>query len=787
MPKHPLLAGPFALLIAGLACGADSPSLPAAGSLMGLGVNIHFTDARAGELEQLAAGGYRIARMDFGWDGMEQQQGLYDFSAYDRLTAALERQHIRPYYILDYHNRFYDQGESPHSDAGRDAFCAWVAAALKHFAGHNIIWEMYNEPNIGFWKPRPKVEDYAKLCLAVGATIRAIAPHEIFVGPAVSEIDLHFLEQCFAAGCLRYWDAVSVHPYRHRPPETAAADYRIVREMIARYAPSRPDGTPTPIPLIAGEWGYSSGGWGEGYDEALQGRYLPRLWLTNLANDIRISIWYDWHEDGTDAKEGEHHFGSVRFPYLDGHPEVYQPKPAYLAARTLTSTLRSLPFSKALALGPDEHVLLFGTDAEQRLVAWSSAAAASTVTIPASAGRFAVLGHLGEPLPAIDADRTGLHLLLSAQPVYLIPDQPNQSLRLAVAWQRLPLDLPVEAPGEAVATAAFTNPLDRPLQVSFGGAATTVAPAAAASARIAVAVGERQASVAIAHLDIDGAAVWTQSTQVLIRNPLEASLAAVLSSAAGSELDIQLENPSGRPFQGTLALTDVAGVQLGASTISVTLAADQRQALLRLPLAADPGADYLAGIMVRDLSGASWRTVPLHRCHRLATFDAGAASGPAAWKALPDGDPKVGATWSLGSITAAPSSGIACGALSLTYHLEKGWKFLRLVGADAATLPGSPTAIGMWVHADGSDNVICLRLTDASGQTFQCRGGRLHDSAWHWTIFPLEAASGAFWGGAKDGVVHYPVRLDTLLIVDHGNPSEPSSGMIEICAPTLIE
>ena len=48
--------------------------------------------------------------MDFGWEGIEPTQGVYDFSAYDRLLNALDKQGVRAYFILDYHNRFYDQG-----------------------------------------------------------------------------------------------------------------------------------------------------------------------------------------------------------------------------------------------------------------------------------------------------------------------------------------------------------------------------------------------------------------------------------------------------------------------------------------------------------------------------------------------------------------------------------------------------------------------------------------------------------------------------------------------------
>jgi hypothetical protein len=80
------------------------PSLPSAVVPDGLGVNIHFTDARPGELEMLAAAGFHWVRMDFFWGGTEKRRGEYDFSAYDRLLAALEAQKLRALFILDYGN-----------------------------------------------------------------------------------------------------------------------------------------------------------------------------------------------------------------------------------------------------------------------------------------------------------------------------------------------------------------------------------------------------------------------------------------------------------------------------------------------------------------------------------------------------------------------------------------------------------------------------------------------------------------------------------------------------------
>src|SRR5207247_2322168 len=156
--------------------------------------------ARLGEMEMLAAAGFRWVRMDFTWSAIEQNRGVYNFAAYDELVATLDRFGIRAIFILDYVNPLYDGGLAPHTEAGRQAFAKWAAASVKRFAGKGIVWEIYNEPNIApFWLPKPKVQDYVQLALATSKAIKIAAPDEIIVGPATSQIDMPFLEACFKA------------------------------------------------------------------------------------------------------------------------------------------------------------------------------------------------------------------------------------------------------------------------------------------------------------------------------------------------------------------------------------------------------------------------------------------------------------------------------------------------------------------------------------------------------------------------------------------------------------
>ena len=437
--SHPLLCAVALLLcLANSGCArsecTSAPPISNTPITDGLGVNIHFTDPRPGEMKMIADAGFRWVRMDFKWDLTETAAGKYDFAPYDRLMAALEPYKIRALFILDYNNSLYDGGDSPRTEEGRQAFARWAAAAAKHFQERGIIWEMYNEPNHVFWRPQPNVADYIKLALVVGKAIRQAAPGEIFIGPATAGIDFAFLEACFKAGLLEYWSAVSVHPYRQTDPETVIEDYCRLRQLIASYAPQGKQ-----ISTISGEWGYSSA-W-RGMNEEKQGERLARQWLTNAANGVQLSIWYDWHDDGPDPNDAEHHFGTVSHADkagVDSNGMIYDAKPAYLAAKTLTSFFDGYRFVKRIQVGGvTDYVLLFRKENETRLAAWTTSPIAHSVVIKAStpdfklipvasssrtegdALRFITTTHLGKAGPPISAERDALVITLTNAPQYL--------------------------------------------------------------------------------------------------------------------------------------------------------------------------------------------------------------------------------------------------------------------------------------------------------------------------------------------------------------------------------
>jgi hypothetical protein len=412
----------LALCLLPLLAGAAETVFPVVP--MSVGVNIHFVTGQERDLDLIAAAGFKFIRMDFAWEAVETSKGEYNWAGYDELLANLDKRGLRAILILDYSHHLYEAPvtspnpmtgkaeqtiASPQHSESIAAFARWAAAAARHYAGRHVLWEIWNEPNGNFWSPKPNADQYTALALATAKAMREAEPHAAIIGPASSGFPWAFLETFLKSGMLEYLDGVSVHPYRSpkQPPETAAKDYEKLRALIDRYvSPARKDR----MPILSGEWGYST--FKRGVSLETQAAFAVRQQLSNLLCGVPLSIWYDWKNDGTDANENEHNFGTV-LPDLN-------PKPAYVAIRALTQQLNGCRFVRRLALPSDkDYALLFANqEGYRKLAAWTLAEP-HTASIEINSGIIPVaVNGSGE---ALTLKRESGHLLLElvATPQYV--------------------------------------------------------------------------------------------------------------------------------------------------------------------------------------------------------------------------------------------------------------------------------------------------------------------------------------------------------------------------------
>jgi hypothetical protein len=330
-----------------------------------LGVNIHFTsDDQA--LDIIAGAGMSKVRMDLGWAGVETAMGVYDFSAFDALVAALAARGLTLHLILDYFNPLYPMP----TDAGYQqttvpAFAAVSKAVATHFVGKGLTYEVWNEENGSFWPPSANAAQYSALCAAAITAVHAGDPSALVTVGGLAGFDPAFLEAVLDAGGAAGTNAYGVHPYRQGGGESVTDDLAFMRQTITGDASAA-------APVWDTEWGYSSqwyGGDAGGHSTLawmLQAQRAQRELLSAWAVGFPMAIYYDIRDDGTDPTNDEDNFGLIQNDYAD--------KPAIVAVRTLTSAAKGRTFTGFLPVGfTSTHAMLLVGATDRVVALWTDA------------------------------------------------------------------------------------------------------------------------------------------------------------------------------------------------------------------------------------------------------------------------------------------------------------------------------------------------------------------------------------------------------------------------------
>ncbi len=257
-----------------------------------LGVNLRLDEAA--DVPQVAEAGFGAVRTDLFWNLVEREPGRYDFSRFDPFMDALRRHRLRPVLILDYGNPLYDGGQAPRTPEARAAFARFAAAAARRYAGRDVVWEIWNEPNVaGFWSPRPDAAAYVALVAETAPVLRAVDPSGTVAGLSLGGCvwDRDFVRDAFAAGLLQHVDAISLHLYPAPDVEGAASYFDELRRQMRAAGRERP--------ILCTEMGTQT------HDEARQWEYLSRMTDGNIRSGVPLTIWYSFRDDD------EGHFGMV--------------------------------------------------------------------------------------------------------------------------------------------------------------------------------------------------------------------------------------------------------------------------------------------------------------------------------------------------------------------------------------------------------------------------------------------------------------------------------------------
>lgn len=339
-----------------------------------LGVHVHFLVPGQGrflvgerELDLLKAAGFSKVRMDVLWSEVEKQPGVFYFRKYDAIIQAMKRREIQPMVILGLGNPLYSKDLTLQPPAVQAGYERYATETVRHFRGQGIIWELVNEPNHeSFWQPEPNPDEYMRLAWRLLPRLRQLDPTAKFTAPGIAGSDPLFLQRCFQQGLLRLVDGVTIHPYQAFPtnkaPEKFLKEYNMVQQLVRQYQPPGKQ-----IPVLLGEWGYSSAAVPKELDEATQASFLVRQSLLSLMMGSPVNILYDWKGDINgqyNPRDKEHGFGLLA---PDGRI-----KPAYGALQQMSRALSGQRFLKRLPSHEEDYLLAFTGPGQQTVAVWTS-------------------------------------------------------------------------------------------------------------------------------------------------------------------------------------------------------------------------------------------------------------------------------------------------------------------------------------------------------------------------------------------------------------------------------
>ena len=96
-----------------------------------------------------------MVRRGFYWTSVEKEKGVYDFSDYNVQMGHAKKLGLTVVGCLFGNNKLYeDDGLGGiQTEPGRKGFANFAAALAEHYKDHDVLWEVWNEPNVrSFWR-----------------------------------------------------------------------------------------------------------------------------------------------------------------------------------------------------------------------------------------------------------------------------------------------------------------------------------------------------------------------------------------------------------------------------------------------------------------------------------------------------------------------------------------------------------------------------------------------------------------------------------------------------------
>ncbi|MDH7480923.1 MAG: glycosyl hydrolase [Armatimonadota bacterium] len=334
------------------------------------------------------------------WGAINKAPGVFEWSNADsEIRDICDRLKADILVILGYTPEWASSGpnkEPSYPPRNLSDWSNFVGRIVSRYKNRIKYWEVWNEPDIGFWQGT--VEQYADLVKSAYVAAKRADPDCKIVLGGTAGVNLPFIEQIYEQGVGQYFDILAVHPYQWGDifdDRWFNSQLRDLRQLMQKWGDGHKE-------IWLTELGWSTGD--KSITEEVQARLLAQAMITAYTlTDVNVTkyFWFcvkDWGGPG---------YGLIR---PDGSR-----KPAFNAYRTVISALKDAEYLYSI---PNDNLRchMFCKQGREMLAVWSPDRETHEFKLP-SAHQWEKLMHIGGKLEYLDLTRTSIKI--SSEPVFI--------------------------------------------------------------------------------------------------------------------------------------------------------------------------------------------------------------------------------------------------------------------------------------------------------------------------------------------------------------------------------
>ena len=324
-----------------------TPSVSAR-QMAGLNTHLMWSDVSAADqdrqLEQIAATGAGITRVDIGWSSLqENSKGRYERWYLDRLDTLVDKAEQHGVQLLltvtdspcwassapeslkqGCEGAWWDREVQRYAPVDARDYADALVFLVRRYGDRVAAWEIWNEPNIDYYfRSDDQPADYARIVKAAYPAAKAADPSATIIAGSLAESPTEFVEALFDHGIGGNFDAFSLHPYAgDASPLDPLEDIWIknsflrgppaVRKVLLQHGEDKP--------IWLSEYGWHTATirdvttWKNGVSEAKQALYIEQsLVQVKQWPWVPVAIIYELQDEGTDRTDRNSNFGLLRY------------------------------------------------------------------------------------------------------------------------------------------------------------------------------------------------------------------------------------------------------------------------------------------------------------------------------------------------------------------------------------------------------------------------------------------------------------------------------------------